>query len=422
MDAHTVLLVVFGAVVLLTAWLPMALRGLPLSLPIACIGFGALVGWSALSPILEANPLENRYLTERLTEFVVIVALMGAGLRLDRRIGWRRWMLAWRLLGIAMPLTIASIALVGWAVLGLDPASALLLGAVLAPTDPVLASDVQVGPPSEGAEDEVRFALTAEAGMNDGLAFPFVHLALAVAAWQAADGPGLATALSHWLALDVIWRIAAGLGIGWATGLLLGYLTFRLPGRGLSQTGDGFVALGVTCLSYGVTELAHGYGFVGVFVAALTLRASERGHSYHAELHRFAEQIERLLMMALLVCFGAAIAEGSIFGALSWQAIVAAALVLLVVRPVCGWIGLLGAEQPAREKAVIAFFGIRGLGSFYYLAFALGAGDFADPQLLWVTVCLVVLASIVLHGTTAAWTMRHLDRERADPPPADRPG
>jgi sodium/hydrogen antiporter len=151
---------------------------------------------------------------------------------------------------------------------------------------------------------------------------------------------------------------------------------------------------------------------VGVFVAALTLRNAERAHSYHTELHAFAEQIERLLMMALLVCFGAAIAEGSIFGALNGASVVAALLVLFVVRPLCGWIGLLGAEQPAREKAVIAFFGIRGLGSFYYLAFALGAAEFAQSKLLWVTVCLVVLLSILLHGTTVGVAMRYLDRHR----------
>jgi NhaP-type Na+/H+ or K+/H+ antiporter len=147
-----------------------------------------------------------------------------------------------------------------------------------------------------------------------------------------------------------------------------------------------------------------------VFVAALTLRSVERAHSYHENLHTFAEQIERLLMMALLVFFGAAIAEGSVFKALNWNVVAVAALVLFVVRPLSAWISLMGSPEPPREKAVIAFFGIRGLGSFYYVAYAIGQAQFERPEDLWVTVCLVVLASIVLHGIAATPVMRHLDR------------
>ena len=407
MDLYIVLLAVFGGVVLLTAWLPMVLKDWPLSLPIVCIALGVLLVWSPLAPAIGPNPLENRYITERMTEFVVIVALMGAGLKLDRPVGWRSWIITWRLIGIAMPITIAAIALLGWGLLGLGLASALLLGAALAPTDPVLASDVQVGPPQSGEEDEVRFALTSEAGLNDGLSFPFVYLAIAISLSQLTGEPWL----RDWLLVDVVWKLAAGIGVGWMVGKLMGYLTFRLPKRvQLSRTGDGFVALGITCLGYGLTELANGYGFLGVFVAAVTLRSVEREHSYHEDLHAFSEQIERLLMMVLLVFFGAAIAEGSIFGALSWNVVALAVLILFVVRPLSGWISLVGSPQPAKEKAVIAFFGIRGLGSFYYLAYATGQAQFERTELLWVTICLVVLASIVLHGIAVTPTMRHLDQ------------
>jgi len=408
MDPYVVLLTVFGAVVLLTAWLPMLLKGWPLSLPIVCICIGALLVWSPLAPIIGPNPLENRYITERMTEFVVIVSLMGAGLKLDRFVGWRSWMTTWRLIGIAMPLTIVGIALLGWGFLGLSLASALLLGAVLAPTDPVLASAVQVGPPRSGEEDEVRFALTSEAGLNDGLSFPFVYLAIAISLAQVTGEPWL----REWLLVDVVWKLTAGIGVGWLVGRLMGYLAFRLPRRAqLSRTGDGFVALGITCLGYGLTELANGYGFLGVFVAALTLRSVERAHSYHENLHTFAEQIERLVMMVLLVFFGAAIAEGSVFQALNWNVVVVAVLTIFVARPLCAWISLLGSSELPREKAVIAFFGIRGLGSFYYLAYALGQAQFDRPEDLWVTVSLVVVASIVLHGIAAAPAMRYLDRE-----------
>ena len=412
MNLYIVLLTVFGTVVLLTAWLPMLLKELPLSLPIACVLIGILLAWSPLSRIVAANPLENLDLTKRLTEFVVIVSLMGAGLKLDRAVGWRSWSVTWRLIGISMPLTIGAIAVLGWGVLGLGAADALLLGAALAPTDPVLASDVQVGPPQsikEDGEDELRFALTSEAGLNDGAAFPFVLLAVAIARWQASGEPFVL----DWLLVDVLWKIAAGVGMGWLVGRAMGFLTFRLPNRArISRTGDGFVALGITCLVYGATELIHGYGFVAVFVAALTLRSVERDHSYHEHLHGFAEQVERLLMMVLLVCFGAAIAEGTIFGALNWRVAAVAGLILFLVRPVCGWIGLIGHDAPPATKVTIAFFGIRGLGSFYYIAYAIGAARFTEPGLLWVTVCLVVVASIAIHGTAVTPIMRRLDKTR----------
>jgi NhaP-type Na+/H+ or K+/H+ antiporter len=374
-----------------------------------CIGIGVLLAWSPISPIAGFNPLENRLLTERLSEFVVIIALMGAGLKLDRRVSWRGWESSWRLVGISMPLTIAGIAFLGWSIWGLGIAASLLLGASLAPTDPVLASDIQVGPPQSGKEDEVRFALTSEAGLNDGSAFPFVFLAIAMALSSESGEPFIA----RWLAIDLIWKIAVGLGIGWLGGKAMGYFTFRFPGRfGLAQTRDGFVALGITCLAYGSAEIVHGYGFLAVFVSAVSLRSVERGHRYHENLHAFAEQIERLLMMILLVFFGAAIAEGSIFGALSLNVVLTVALILCVVRPISGRIGLIGFPATAGEKAVISFFGIRGIGSIYYLAFALGQAKFEGTQILWVTVCFAVLSSIVMHGVLVTPTMRQLDRTR----------
>jgi len=409
LDPYFLLLAVFGAVVLGTAWLPLLLKELPLSLPIACIALGAALSQSPLSSILEVNPLENRHLTERFTEFVVIVSLMGAGLKLDRPVSWKGWNSTWRLLAIAMPLTIVGIAMLGWSLLGLSVASALLLGAALAPTDPVLASDIQVGPPLSGEEDEIRFALTSEAGLNDGAAFPFVYLAIAIALSQSSSEPFLAS----WLAVDVAWKILAGVIIGWFGGKVMGYLVFRLPNRrGLSETKDGFAALGITCLTYGTTELANGYGFVAVFIAALALRSVERRHEYNENLHAFAEQIERLLMMVLLVCFGASIAQGSIFRALNWEVLAVTGVILLIVRPLAARISLAGSPASGSEKTVVAFFGIRGLGSFYYIAYALGQADFDKPELLWVTVCCAVLSSIVIHGVLVTPIMRRLDRNR----------
>ena len=157
----------------------------------------------ARSNIANVNPLESRVYTERITEFVLIISLMGAGLKLDRPVGWQRWAVTWRLLGISMPLTIAAIAALGWGLLGLGLASAILLGAALAPTDPVLASDIQVGPPNTEEEDEVRFALTSEAGLNDGLSFPFVNLAIAIAVYQGTAEVLASKLVSHQCHLEI---------------------------------------------------------------------------------------------------------------------------------------------------------------------------------------------------------------------------
>ncbi|CAO4151707.1 cation:proton antiporter [Methylorubrum extorquens] len=407
MDTYVIVLGGFGALVLLTSWLPMVLRQLPLSLPIVCVGIGAaLTGIPTVSDVA-FHPRDHIQLVERLSEFVVIVSLMGAGLKLDRMVGWRRWIVTWRLLGVAMPLTILALAALASVLLGLGAASAVLLAAALAPTDPVLASDVQVGPPLQGQEDEMRFALTSEAGLNDGLAFPFVHLAIALTAAEALGVP----AFAEWLTVAVVWKIAVGVVLGALIGRGIGWLAFHLPNPArLSRTGDGLVALGITCLTYAAVEIAHGYGFVGVFVTALAFRSAHRGHDYHHKMHDYAEELERLLMMVLLVGLGSAVAGGGLLVDLTWEGAAFAALALFVVRPVCGWLSLLGSGRPASERAVISFFGIRGLGTIYYLAYGLHHAEFEKADILWSAAGLTILVSIFLHGVTVTPVLRFLDR------------
>ena len=179
MDPYVLTLAFVGAAILGAALLPMLLAGRPLSFPVVYVALGMAVFALPLR-LPSIDPLAEGDVVERMTDLAVIVSLMGAGLKLDRRVGWRSWLTTRRLLVVAMPLTIAGIAVLGWAAAGLVPASALLLGAALAPTDPVLAGDVQVGPPGSEAEDDVRFSLTSEAGLNDGLAFPFINAAIAI--------------------------------------------------------------------------------------------------------------------------------------------------------------------------------------------------------------------------------------------------
>ncbi|HET6519875.1 MAG TPA: cation:proton antiporter, partial [Geminicoccaceae bacterium] len=259
----------------------------------------------------------------------------------------------------------------------------------------------------EEHEDEVRFTLTAEAGLNDGLAFPFVNLAIAVAL-HGDTGAGAWTA--EWFAVDVVWKVAAGVGVGVLVGQALGFVIFRYVDRSPApEAGDSLVALGITLVAYGLTELAHGYGFLAVFVAALAMRRQERSHHYRSHLHGFAEQIERLFMMVLLVLFGGAVA-GGLLAPLNWADAAVGLLFLLVVRPVAGLIGLVGSGQPLDERAAISFFGIRGVGSFYYLAHGYNAVPFGGAEFVFAVVGFVVLVSIGLHGVTSTPVMRRLER------------
>jgi NhaP-type Na+/H+ or K+/H+ antiporter len=418
MSTYIILLAGFGALVLLTAWLPMVLKEAPLSLPIVCVGLGALLFTAFGSPGDDLHPQDHLAVVERCTELLVVISLMGAGLKIDRVVGWRSWSITWRLLGIAMPLTIVALALLGHWLLGLGAATALLLAAALAPTDPVLASDIQVGPPGSGEEDETRFSLTSEAGLNDALAFPFIHGAILLAAASQAGSGGL----WQWLSVYVLWKLAAGLAMGYAFGRVAGWLLFHLPNRAkLSKTGDGFVALGITCLVYALTELVYGYGFLAVFVAALTLRHAERSHAYHQKLHDFAEELERLLMMMLLVLFGGALTNAGLLGGLTWEAVAFGVLAIVLVRPLSAGIGLIGAPGSLTERAVISIYGIRGVGSIYYLTYGLKAGTFEQPELLWSTLSFIVLLSILLHGATVTPVMRWLDVREHNVGPKDRP-
>ncbi|MFG2074952.1 cation:proton antiporter [Nonomuraea maritima] len=414
MSPFDLVLALGGGAALLAAILPEAIAGRPVSLPLVCLVAG-LVVFALPIGLPEPDPVAHRVALEHITELCVVISLMGAGLAINRRAGPRGWSTTWRLLGLAMPLTVAGVALAATGVAGWPIGAALLLGAVLAPTDPVLASDVHVGEPAdaENADDEVRFALTSEAGLNDGLAFPFVYAAIAVAA---AGGTGW---LGEWALADVLYRTVAGLLSGLLIGYLLGRLFFRARTNGvrLSERRDGFVALAATLLAYGVTELLHGYGFVAVFVTACAIRRAEFGHGYNNVLHGFVDQLERLLTAWLLLLLGGFVMTGGL-AALTWRGAAVGLLLLLVIRPLAGWLTQWRGPAGPRERLVISFFGIRGIGSLFYLAYALGQADFGVPaDELWAVTGFTVVASVVLHGVTATPVMARVDavRERTSP-------
>ena len=406
MHISDLIFALIGVGALLAGILPRLVERRPLSMPIAFLALGMLVFALPLG-LPDADPTAHPKLTEHLTEVGVIVALMGAGLKIDRPLSRRGWASTWRLLAIAMPVTIAAVAFLGWWWAGLVPASAMLLGAALAPTDPVLASDVQVGEPTdeEDSEDEVRFALTSEAGLNDGLAFPFVYAAIGMATVAGLGWAG------EWVLTDVLYKGAVGLVGGLLIGKLLGRLFFRTEREELrlARHSEGFLALAATFLAYGLVEVAGGYGFLAVFIAARAIRSAERSHEYHQVLHDFAEQTERLLTVMLLLLFGGAVV-GGLLAPLTWPAALAGLALILVIRPVAGFLSLRGAPGRRAEHWVIAVFGIRGIGSFYYLAYATTHAEFPGVDLLWATIGFVVLVSVVLHGIAATPVMRLLDQ------------
>ncbi|MGV3656422.1 MAG: cation:proton antiporter [Chitinophagaceae bacterium] len=407
MDSYVVYITIIGLAALGMAWMPSITRrtGISYSLIYVLIGM-VLYAVLDLKPL--PNPMEHQVVTLHLTELVVIVSLMGTGIKIDQPFSLKTWGVPFRLVTVAMLLCIAAIALLAYYILGFDIGTSILLGAVLAPTDPVLASDVQVGPPLEKKENRVRFSITAEAGLNDGMAFTFTWLAVVVAAAMSLPSGFGFSEFSLWMARDVIYKIAAGVTCGVLLGRILAYLIFKLPQKlQFILIRDGFVGIAATLLVYGITELLQGYGFFAVFVAAITLRNFEIGHNYHKKLHDFTDQIERILVAIVLILFGGSLVNG-ILNYLTWPMAMIGVAFVIIIRPLSGLISLAGSELHTKEKLAVSFFGIRGIGSFFYLSFALQQTYFEFGKELWSIVSFIVILSLILHGFTATSTMEKI--------------
>jgi NhaP-type Na+/H+ or K+/H+ antiporter len=395
MNGYILILIIIGAAALAMAWMPALTKKIKVSYSILYVLLGFLL-YSFLDALPEPNPTKQTGVTLRLTELVVIISLMGTGLKIDEQFSFKRWRIPIRLVSITMLVSIAVIALLGYYWLGFTLSSAMLLGAALAPTDPVLASDVQVGPPLETTRNNVRFTLTAEGGLNDGMAFPFTWLAIALALH-----PLDAATLQMWVLKDLLMRLAIGVVSGLLLGKGLAYFIFQLPKKGrIASPAEGFVALSTTLLVYGLTEAVHGYGFLAVFVCAVTLRNYELEHKYHRKLYSFMEQIERILVAMVLILFGGSIANG-IFSILDWRIVLFGVGSLLIIRPLSAFLSVSNAPLKMREKMMISFYGIKGVGSLFYLAFAMHEAPFEYSAELWCAVSFIVLCSILLHGFTA---------------------
>ena len=423
-DPRILMFVVFGAGLTLAVTLERWLARYWLSLPILYVAVGFAV-WSLPLGLPHFNPTVDGFdaiTLEYATEFIVIASLMAAGIAIDRPVSWANWRQIWPLLLIAMPLTIAAVALLGWWALGLAPASAILLGAALAPTDPVLARSVQVGPPGEDQRHDVRFSLTVEAGLNDGFAFPFTYLAIAAVGMTALGDWTL-----KWAALDLVWRIVAGCAVGYGVGRIGAWYVFEreadAPIEDIDEasdeaenpsysTSEGLIVLGTLLLAYGLAELAEGYGFLAVFVGAVTARQRENRSRYHKISHHFIDQIEQIVLVAVLFGFGAMLASG-VLSALTWPAALVGLALIFVIRPISGLLAEANCDLPMIGKLAVAFLGVRGMGSIYYLAYGQNNADFAQIDLLWATVSFAILVSIIVHGVVSGPLIRHVEDRRA---------
>jgi NhaP-type Na+/H+ or K+/H+ antiporter len=360
------------------------------------------------------DPETDAALIERLAEFAVIIALFAAGLRLDRPLSAGQWHSTWRLIGLVMPLTIGAVALFGVTAMGLSLGAAVVLGAALAPTDPVLASDVQVGPPGEEHEPEPQFALTSEAGLNDGLAFPFVFLGLFIA------GEGGTGWIPEWLVADVLYAVVVGVALGAAGGYVTAAGLRQLRERELLIPQlDGWLSISAVLALYGATELVGAYGFLAAFAGGLAFRRYERDHEQHGRVHAGADTVEKMSELALVLLLGSMVTTAGLGdpGLAGWLLV---PLLLLVIRPLVT-LGAFGRSAvPKHERLFIGWFGIRGIGSFYYVAVAVDSAVLSEAEaekVFW-TVVILSGVSILLHGLTATPLSRRLEEaERGVPRP-----
>lgn len=404
-------------------------RHLPLTTTMCYFAVGLILGplgfgWVRLDVVTHATLLEH------LAEIAVIVSLFTTGLKLRLPLRRKFWEVPLRLAFVSMMLTVGMVATTLVVVLGIPWGAGVIIGAVLAPTDPVLASEVQVR--HAGDDDPLRFSLTAEAGLNDGTAFPFVMLGLGLLGLHDIGAAGW-----RWWAVDVAWAITGGLGIGALLGFGAAEFVLYLRRRHREGFGyDEFLALGLIGLSYGTALLAHAYGFLAVFAAGLALRTVERRHTgsdklptdvldidrpsaqeaVPPEVHpniapaqmaesllAFNLQIERLVEVTLVLCVGAILSPADIPPETWWFV----PLLFLVIRPAAVWLGLIGAPASRTDRWMMSWLGIRGIGSVYYLMYAVGHGlSDASSRNVVAMVVVTIAASIVLHGATASALMR----------------
>ncbi|WP_310449752.1 cation:proton antiporter [Sulfuritalea sp.] len=401
------------------------LARLPVTPAIIYLAVGMLAGPTVLDAF-HFNPLRQSALLEVLTEVAVLISLFAAGVKMPVPVSLARWRTPVLLATVSMTVTVSLVAAFAWYLLDLPLGAAILLGAILAPTDPVLATDVQIRHP--GDRDQLRYTLTCEAGMNDGSAFPFVMLGLGLLGLHDLGEFGL-----RWALYDVLWATAAGVAIGLLCGAALAHLAWKLRGKPQEhKLMDDFLGLGLIGVVYGLSVMVDAWGFLAVFFAAVALRQTElklagsapqaAGAGADSELPPtvsggslvFKEHLERLSEITLILLIG-----GTMFlDSWSWRAVALALFLFVVARPLSVLIGLLGTRSSWPIRGMVGWFGVRGIGSLYYLMYAIQRGlpETLALELIQFTL-IVVSLSILAHGTSVKPLMGLFVRHRRSLPP-----
>ena len=423
-DAFTLGCIIVGALLIAKTLGSSFINRLPLSAAMLYLAVGVAIGpwgWG----LLKLDAFKNTVLLERLTEVALLVSLFTAGMKLELPLKDKRWRIPVQLATVSMLITVAAIAAAGVWLLDLPLGAAVLLGAILAPTDPVLASDVQMANP--GDRDRLRFGLTGEGGLNDGTAFPFVMLGLGLLGVHE-----LGNMQWRWWAVDVLWAVIGGLALGYAMGTLVGRVIIYLRTQRREALGsDEFIALGLIALTYGVALLTLTYGFLAVFAAGLALRridepdaaalpppaaglteSEQKASGSHAPAHmmrqveRFNSQLESFAEVAIVLVVGVLLATVKFRFEVLWFV----PLLFLVIRPAAVAIGLLGTDAKPAQRRLMAWFGIRGIGSLYYLLYAISHGLKPElAQLLLSITLAVIVASVIAHGISVTPLMKRYE-------------
>jgi NhaP-type Na+/H+ or K+/H+ antiporter len=394
----------------------------PVTSAIVYLAVGMVLGPSCLN-LFSFDPTQESELLEMLAQIALLVSLFSAGIKMPVPFTLARWNAPLRLAWVSMTLTVALVALFAYYVLHLPPGAAVLLGGILAPTDPVLATDVQVRHP--GDKDQLRFNLTCEAGMNDGSAFPFVLLGLGML--HMSDAGNVNEHLVRWLLVDVVWATAGALLVGVAAGAGLARLGWRLRVmEPRHEIMDDLVALGLIAIVFGLASLVKASGFLAVFFAAVALRQTElklagapkdrqglrepdiaKSHAAQSDETEgvpmvvsneslvFKEHLERLSELTLVLLLGGMISLRE----LPYETIGVAAFLFVLARPLAVYVGLIGSGVGTRMRMTIGWFGVRGIGSIYYLVYAIEAGlpPNIARQLTGISLGVIML-SILVHG------------------------
>lgn len=415
----TALLLLTGAVLLALAVSHRWRRRLPLTAAVVYLVAGWLAGlvvgalpmedWKAALPALHLA-----------TEFALLMSLFGIGLRLRRRLDRGSWRAAALMAGPGMVLAILAGALAAVQWLGLPWPAALLLAAILAPTDPVLASEVQVRSETDG--DAVRRVLTAEGALNDATAFPAVMLALGVLGLHAL-GVGGPTGSLRWWWEDLLWPMAGGGLLGLGLGRLLGAWLRWCVGRGELLARDELLFVGTVALASGLARVTQTSAFLLVFCTGLVLLPrSSRASAAEGDLASlslpdridgFGSRVERLVEAASVLALGLALHSVRVEGVTLGFAL----SLLLLVRPLSVRLVLPGSGLLRGQRRLLAWFGIRGLGSLFYLCHALQAGLAGAVAEAVASATLVSIAlSLLLHGVSVTPLMTAYRHRRAGRP------